>query len=192
MNLYPPGHQPFTPRGSRIDQHIVDMIQIVARKHSLPPCVLESGGFAQLARDNLEIMRAMLFRAEQLAQAASPLFRRDILVESVHELQWKRSLSRRCRQYPYVLRYQTSPVRAIARSPGSPIMARAFALKRRCLVLPLSLPLTFGPPLRCCAPSYRDLIAVEDRHGSQRETERPPSPHSERYPACRHGAVSAL
>jgi hypothetical protein len=90
VNLYPDGHQPFHPRGSRMDQDTVRLIQMIAEKNSPSQCLTSAAGMAELVQYHLEAMRAKLFRAEQLAETAPPLpqRQRERLVETVHELQW--------------------------------------------------------------------------------------------------------
>jgi hypothetical protein len=86
MSLYPSGHQPFIYRGLLHDDHTANAIHSIAQQTSLSCCLNAAYMEQRDVRQQGEMLRADLFRAEQLCDTQRLPDRPDLFVLLPHEI----------------------------------------------------------------------------------------------------------
>jgi hypothetical protein len=86
MSLYPPGHQPFISRGLQRDDHTAHAIHRIAEETSLSDCLNAAYMEVRDLRQQGEMLRAELFRAEHLCERQRLPDRPDLFVALPHEI----------------------------------------------------------------------------------------------------------
>jgi hypothetical protein len=86
MSLYPSGHQPFIYRGLLHDDHTANTIHSIAQQTSLSYCLNAAYMEQADVRRHGEMLRANLFRAEQLCDTQRLPYRPDLFVALPHEI----------------------------------------------------------------------------------------------------------